>query len=292
MEALLRVEDLTKIYTARSGEKIIANKGLNLEIAQGEILVILGSNGAGKSTLIRQISTELLPTSGTITVAGHDVIREPERVRRVIGVMPQGGNPLLHLGACENLYYFARLKGFTKQEANEECEKMMQRLDLTEYRHRVSLNLSGGIRRRILFGIALLSNPKLLLLDEPTAGQDPLARRNIHTMIKDMIHEGGRSVLLTTHDLFDAHALADRLAILHQGTIRFVGTEDELLTSTNTTNLFDAFFAIIEGVFNNGQASIARHVDHLLDACEVDIVSTNVGSGHDCNHATNILFPV
>lgn len=243
-EPILSINELNKTYRSKYGETK-ANDNISLTLEQGELLVLLGPNGAGKTTLIRQISTELLPTSGSIRVLNHDAVTNPNTIRPLLGVMPQGGSPILHLSTWDNLYYFTRLKGFTSEEAEVRCNELISVLDLDEYRNRVALHLSGGIRRRILFGIAMISNPPLLLLDEPTAGQDPIAKQMIHSMIRETVKKSKQTVLLTTHDLFDVHTLATKIVILHKGKIRFVGSHEDLLLKTNVDNIFDAFLQVI-----------------------------------------------
>lgn len=244
LEPYLSINELNKVYRSKYGDTL-ANDNISLTLEKGELLVLLGPNGAGKTTLVRQISTELLPTSGSIRILNHDVVTDPNTVRPLLGVMPQGGSPILHLTTWENLYYFTCLKGFASEKAKIRCNELISALALEEYRNRVTLYLSGGIRRRILFGIAMISNPPLLLLDEPTAGQDPIAKHMIHSMIKETVEKSKQTVLLTTHDLFDVHTLATRIAILHNGQIRFMGSQEELLSKTNADNLFDAFLKTI-----------------------------------------------
>jgi ABC-2 type transport system ATP-binding protein len=221
----VRVRGLVKQY--RDGTQ--ANRGIDLDVRRGEIVSILGPNGAGKTTFLRQITTELRPTSGTIEIFGMDAVAFPQRVKRTMGITPQEAGVFETLSVREHLELFARLKGLAKQEARNSTAEIIHELDLdAEINKRVG-QLSGGQRRRILIGLALLGSPPLLVLDEPTTGLDPTSRRAVWKVIKRAVTRGA-TVVLSTHYIEEAERLSDRIGIISAGRMIALGTLDELLS--------------------------------------------------------------
>ncbi len=163
---------------------IWANRDISLTAEQGEVLGILGPNGAGKTTLVRQITTELRPTSGEIHVLGHDVFAEPSAAKYHLGVMPQEANLFEYLTVSQHLRIFGKLRGLSRKEARSRAEELIEELNLHEHRNVLTMRLSGGLRRRVLVGIAVLARPQLLVLDEPTTGLDTQARRNLWSLLR------------------------------------------------------------------------------------------------------------
>ena len=219
----LAVRNLNKRYTKGPW----ANKDINLEIGPGEVLGILGPNGAGKTTLVRQITTELLPTSGEIEVLGHDVIKEAMTVKANMGVMPQEVALFDYLTVHQHLTIFGKLRGLSPPNARLRADELMAELGLVPQRNVITRKISGGMRRRLLVGIAALAKPALMVLDEPTAGLDPEARRTLWSLIREYRGQGS-SVLLTTHYMEEAETLCDRVGIILDG---------ELLALDTVTNL-------------------------------------------------------
>ncbi|AKA74338.1 ABC transporter ATP-binding protein [Saccharolobus solfataricus] len=203
---VIEVNNVWKAYG-----KIIANEDITMRVKEGEIVALLGPNGAGKTTLVKQIYGELTPTKGEIRVLG----KKPtdSHVKKFLGVIPQECEPYGDLTVWDNIYYMGRLKGVNKDEIRKRGEELLERLDLTSKRNTLARDLSGGLKRRTLIAMALVNNPKLLILDEPTTGLDPEARREVWEILLNMRKEG-QSMLLTTHYLDEAERLADRIYFL------------------------------------------------------------------------------
>jgi len=222
--AAIRVCGLVKQY--RNGTE--ANRGIDLEVRRGELVSILGPNGAGKTTFLRQITTELRPTSGSVEIFGVDAIAEPQQAKRAMGITPQEAGVFETLRVREHLELFGGFKGLARHEARRSATEIIHELDLdTEANKRVG-DLSGGQRRRILIGLALLGNPPLLVLDEPTTGLDPVSRRAVWNVIRRRVTDGC-TVLLSTHYIEEAERLSDRVGIISAGKMIAIGTLHELL---------------------------------------------------------------
>lgn len=221
----VRVRGLVKQY--RDGTE--ANRGIDLDVRRGEILSILGPNGAGKTTFLRQITSELLPTSGSIEIFGLDAIALPQQVKRKMGITPQEAGVFETLTVQEHLELFARLKGLAKAEARKSTTEVIHQLNLEKEKHKRVGELSGGQRRRILIGLALLGSPPLLVLDEPTTGLDPVSRRTTWEVIRKAVGRGS-TVILSTHYIEEAEQLSDRIGIISEGRMIALGTLDEHLS--------------------------------------------------------------
>ena len=225
-DAPLVVRDLHKQY--RGG--IRANEGISFSAHLGEILGILGPNGAGKTTLVRQITTELLPTSGQVRVLGHDVVTEPTTVKSLLGVVPQEAQLFEYLTVRQHLRIFGKLRGLSRRDAGPRAEELIEELSLHEHRDVGVDKLSGGLRRRVLIGIAALARPPVMVLDEPTTGLDPHARREVWSLLR-RYRDGGATVLLTTHYMEEAEALCDRVGIIQRGRLLALDTVPNLRAS-------------------------------------------------------------
>ena len=220
----VRARGLVKRY--KDGTE--ANRGIDLEVRRGELISILGPNGAGKTTFLRQLTTELLPSSGSVEIFGVDAIAAPRRAKQMMGITPQEAGLFQSLTVREHLELFARLKNLPKGEARAAATEVIESLGLiSEARKRIS-TLSGGQRRRILIGLALLGHPPLLVLDEPTTGLDPSSRRAVWGVIRRTVTDGA-AVILSTHYIEEAERLSDRIGIIAQGRLIAFGTLDELL---------------------------------------------------------------
>jgi ABC-2 type transport system ATP-binding protein len=204
-----------------------AVRGVDLHVAAGQIFGFLGPNGAGKTTTLRMLATLLPPTSGTATVAGADLLREPQLVRQRIGYVSQGGSSYeLETGRRE-LVLQGRLYGMSKTEAVARAQELLVALDIADAGDRPTKTYSGGMRRRLDIGLGMVHRPQILFLDEPTTGLDPQARARMWDEVRRLRH-GGTTVFLTTHYLEEADALCDRLAIIDHGRIVAEGTADAL----------------------------------------------------------------
>ncbi len=226
MPVAVSAHDLTKVFA----DGRVANKGVTLDIAEGEIFAILGPNGAGKTTFVRQVTTELLPTSGSILVFDIDVTKDARKVTPFLGVVPQEIQPYGDLTVYEHVYYLARLRGLSKPIAQEETSRVLGELELSDCRDKLVGLLSGGLKRRTILASALTGNAKLLVLDEPSSGLDPGARRNLWTVLRKKANEG-RTILLTTHYVEEAEAIADRVAIFNNGSVVVVDKPEKIKSS-------------------------------------------------------------
>jgi ABC-type multidrug transport system ATPase subunit len=221
----VRVRGLVKRY----GDGTEANRGIDLDVRRGEVVSILGPNGAGKTTFLRQLTTELRPTAGRVSVFGLDAVAEPLRAKRLMGVTPQEAGVFESLTVREHFEFFARFKRLSKREARAAAHAVIAELGLVAETNKRVGALSGGQRRRILIGLALLGRPPLLVLDEPTTGLDPSSRRAVWKVIRRAVAEGA-TVILSTHYMEEAERLSDRVGIIAAGRLIAFGTLDELLS--------------------------------------------------------------
>jgi len=220
----VRVRQLVK----RHKDGTEANRGIDLDVRRGEVFVLLGANGAGKTTFLRQLTMELRPTSGQIEIFGRDATTHRARVKRMMGVVPQDAGLFESLTVLEHLQWFARLKGLAKCQARCAAVETMEELGLVAETRKQVGALSGGQRRRVLVGLALLGRPPLLLLDEPTTGLDPASRRAVWTALNRAVHEGA-TVVLSTHHIDEAERSSDRIGIFSHGRLITSGTATDLL---------------------------------------------------------------
>lgn len=236
---MIRVEAVTKRYGA-----LPALDGLDLSIEAGEAFGLLGPNGAGKTTLVRLLATLASPDAGRLTVGGHDTVAAAAQVKRMIGVVFQENNLDRDLTPRQNLTFHARLHKIAAAEAA--VAAMLDRLGLIERADRPVNGLSGGMRRRLVIGRALLTGPSVLLLDEPTTGLDPAIRRELWALIRD-IRDRGCTVILTTHYVEEAESLCDRVGILDRGRLVAGGTPAELTARFGAARLEDVVVALTGG---------------------------------------------
>ncbi len=219
----IEVRGLSKRY--RTG--LLANDGIDLSIPKGTVFGVLGPNGAGKTTLVRQITGELTPTSGQVRAAGIDILRQPLAAKALMGVVPQEANPYFHLKPREHLAFFGRLHGLERAAAGRRADELLEALGLSEHVGVIALELSGGLKRKLLVGGALMAEPPILILDEPTTGLDPHSRREVWELLGSL-RGRGTTILITTHYMDEAETLCDKVAVIGQGRILAMGTVDEL----------------------------------------------------------------
>ena len=232
----------TRKLTRRFGS-LTAVDGLNLTVEEGELFALLGVNGAGKTTAIRMLCGLLAPTSGDALICGKSVVRETAAVKRLIGVSPQETAVGLHLTVRENLLLMAGLQGCDRQQSREKTEAMLRRLHLDEVADKRAKTLSGGWMRRLSIAMALIGEPRVLFLDEPTLGLDVLIRRELWQVIRSL--KGRTTVILTTHYLEEAQALSDRIGIIRHGHLTALGTAEELMAAAGTDSFEEAFVALV-----------------------------------------------
>jgi len=233
MKTAVSAYDLVKTYPKGKDRAL---DGLSLEVAEGTVLGVLGPNGAGKTTCVRVLSTLLKPDSGTATVAGIDVIKHPDQVRKIIGLSGQYAAVDESLTGWDNLVMFGRLYHLSQSAAKQRATELLEQFHLTESAKRAITTYSGGMRRRLDLAAALIVRPKVLFLDEPTTGLDPRGRLDMWEVIKDLV-AGGATLLLTTQYLEEADQLADRIAVIDHGKVIANGTADELKTQVGGEKL-------------------------------------------------------
>jgi ABC-2 type transport system ATP-binding protein len=233
----IAVENIVKRY----GD-FEAVKGVSFSVSEGEIFGLLGPNGAGKSTLIRMMTTLIPVTSGKAIVAGHNVVDDPDDVRRVIGVIPQALTSDQDLTLEENLIIYAKLYGVPRAQRDKNIEEVLEAVDLVKWRDAQTKTLSGGMRRRLEIARGLVHNPRIFFLDEPTTGLDPVSRIAVWEMLNKLKTTRNLTMLLTTHYMEEADKLCDRIAIVDHGNLVALGTPVELKNSVAGANVVEVRF--------------------------------------------------
>ncbi|MBQ0893603.1 ATP-binding cassette domain-containing protein [Micromonospora sp. U56] len=227
---MIETRGLRKSFRSRAGREtktVDAVRGVNLQVAEGEIFGFLGPNGAGKTTTLRMLATLIEPDGGEATIAGADLRKDPAEVRRRIGYVAQGGSTWNESTAREELVLHARMYGIAKAEAHRRAARALDAFQLTEYADRKCKTYSGGQRRRVEIALGIIHEPKIVFLDEPTTGLDPQSRAHMWDEIRRLRTEG-MTVFITTHYLDEADALCDRIAIMDHGEVVAEGTPAEL----------------------------------------------------------------
>lgn len=237
----IKTINLTKKFGA-----LTAVDNLNLTIENGELFALLGVNGAGKTTTIKMLSCLIKPSSGSAELLGESIKERPHSIKRQINISPQETAVAANLSVLENLELVAGIYGQDRKNARKNAKEMALRFGLSNELSKRSKTLSGGMQRRLSIAMALISNPQILFLDEPTLGLDVLARRELWTSIKSL--KGKVTIILTTHYLEEVESLADRIGVMSYGKLVATGTAEELSQQTGTTNLEDAFVTLAGGV--------------------------------------------
>ena len=217
-------EELSKIY---KGSKVAALDSISLTVRSRQVFTLLGRNGAGKTTFVRICATQMMPTSGKVNVLGYDVITEPRKVRDLISIVPQEGRPLRALTPWDHVFNWLQIRGQNRTDAKFNTKIILENLELYDVKDRPAMNLSGGMKQKILVAMAMATDAQLLFLDEPTIGLDPISRRQVWSAIKKW-KTRGKSILLTTHYMDEAEMLSDRIAIIDRGRLLAGGSMDDL----------------------------------------------------------------
>ena len=223
---------------------ITAVDGLDMEIREGELFSLLGVNGAGKTTTIKMLSCLTPPTEGDAIVGGCSVKREPERVKGLIGVSPQETAVAPALTVKENLELFCGIYGYSREKTVAKIRDISAQFGLEEVLHRKAGNLSGGWQRRVSIAMALIGEPKILFLDEPTLGLDVIARHSLWEIIRGLV--GDVTIILTTHYMEEAEKLSDRIGIMKNGKLLAVGTVEQIKEQAGTKDFESAFISIVK----------------------------------------------
>lgn len=223
---------------------VTAVNKLDLEIKPGELFSLLGVNGAGKTTVMKLLTCLTQPTEGDAMVGGYSILKEPDQVKRLIGVSPQETAVAPNLSVKENLELICGIHGFSKEKTKAKLQELSEQFHLNDVLHRKAGTLSGGWQRRVSIVMALISEPKILFLDEPTLGLDVIARQELWDVIRSL--KGAVTIILTTHYMEEAEALSDRIGIMKNGYLLAVGTVEELNQIAETNDFETAFVRIVK----------------------------------------------
>lgn len=236
----IKINNLSKEY-----KDVVAVNNLSLEIEEGELFSLLGVNGAGKTTTIKMLSTLIRPTSGDAFIYDYSINKDEEKIKDFIDISMQETAIARKLTVEENIDFYGRLSGKNNQELIRIKKYIYDTFDLNKVAKKIASKLSGGWQRKLSIALALISEPKILFLDEPTLGLDVLARRELWKTIKSL--KGKITIILTTHYMEEAEALSDHIGIMKDGKLLFVGDKEELFTETSKDNVEEAFIKIVSG---------------------------------------------
>lgn len=234
----IETNNLTKKFKEKT-----AVHGINLQIKEGELFALLGTNGAGKTTTIKMLSTLILPTDGEIKIEGLDIIKDRQKIKEILNVSPQETAIAPNLSVKENLEFMAGVYQILNKK--EKINELIKIFKLEEVLNQKAKTLSGGWQRKVSIAIALINEPKILFLDEPTLGLDVIARKELWSVIEKL--KGKITIILTTHYMEEAESLSDRVGIMVKGNLVDVGTSEELIKRTGVTKFEDAFVKIATG---------------------------------------------
>ena len=236
----IKINNLVKCY-----KDLVAVDNLNLEIESGELFSLLGVNGAGKTTTIKMLATLTKPTSGDALIYDYSINDNPDKVKEIIDISMQETAIARKLTVEENIDFYAKLSGFSNEQIEENKKEILDSFGLRSVLKKQASKLSGGWQRKLSIALALISKPKVLFLDEPTLGLDVIARRELWKLINNL--KGKMTIILTTHYMEEAEALSDKIGIMKDGKLLFVGTKEQLFAKTNTNTTEDAFIQIVSG---------------------------------------------
>lgn len=236
----IKTNNLRKEY-----KDIVAVNDLNLEIKEGELFSLLGVNGAGKTTTIKMLSTLLKPTSGDASIYDYSINKDENKIKEIIDISMQETAVARKLTVSENIDFYAKLQGLSNEEIKKRKEYIYNAFSLNQVSNKRASKLSGGWQRKLSIALAIVTKPKILFLDEPTLGLDVIARRELWKVINDLKKD--MTIILTTHYMEEAEALSDRIGIMKDGNLLFVGNKEELFNKTNKNNVEDAFIEIVSG---------------------------------------------
>jgi ABC-2 type transport system ATP-binding protein len=237
-EPAITIQNLTKKFEDKT-----ALENLTLQVAKGELFGLLGPNGAGKTTTINILCGLVKPTGGTAKIYSYDIQKEPQKVKELIGVCPQETAIYPYLNGKENLELFGNLYGLSKKAIRERSNMLLAKMGLKEDAKRVTGKYSGGMKRRLSLALALIHDPQIAFLDEPTVAMDPQSRHAVWDFIKDQKIKG-KTIILTTHYMEEAEELCDRVGIIDHGKLIALGAPKELIAKNNVKNLEEVFIQL------------------------------------------------
>jgi len=246
-DIVIKTEGLTKIFEKGKKRQVVALDEIDLEISRGEVFGLLGTNGAGKTTLIRILVGLLTPTEGKAYVLGKEVREDIDFIRQRVGLLPQEAGIYDRLTARENLIYYGGLYGIPEEILNKRADNLLEIVGLHEKRDYQVKGFSGGMKRKVLVARAMIIEPEILFLDEPTTAIDTLGARVVRTMLKKLSSEQMRTIILTTHDLNEVKELCDRVGILNEGKLVAIGKPSELEEKFRAANLEEVFTGLVTG---------------------------------------------
>ncbi len=268
----------TQHLTRRFGQ-LVAVDDLNLSIARGEIFGFLGPNGAGKSTTIRMLCGILRPSEGTGSVGGHDIVKDPERIKRIIGYMSQSFGLYHDLTVSENLAFYSRIYLRDWKKARQKCEEIIETMGFGEYRNQLSAKLSGGWKQRLALACAVVHEPAILFLDEPTAGIDPVSRRVLWDILYDLSQIKGITLFVTTHYMEEAER-CNRIGFIWRGRLVACDSPDNIKKRTMTDELLNLECSDLHRAFE-GLSKAREIIDVNIYGDELHIVVPNAAEGAD-----------
>ncbi len=253
---MIQVQSLTKTYEDPDGQVVQAVADANLTCNSGEIYGLLGPNGAGKTTTLRCLATVLTPTNGTASIAGHDLVTQPDAVRRSIGFLSGTTGLYARLTPRETLRFFGQLHEIPAEQLAERIERLLEMFDMNDYADRPCDRLSTGMKQRVGLARAVVHDPPVVILDEPTSGLDPIVTSTVEQAVKRLA-DAGKCILLSTHSLSQAEDLCARVGVIGQGRVLAEGSIEQLCAQTQTRNLRQAFFALLGHELHDAKAQKA-----------------------------------
>jgi len=270
MDAIIRVNDLTKSYGPN-----LAVDHISFDVKEGEVFGFLGPNGAGKTTTIRMMVGLTQPSSGTALIDGHDILREPVKVKQTIGLVPETSNLYGELTSLENLIYQAELYGVARKERKVRALQLLEEFGLKEHQEKPFQKLSRGLKRRLTIATALIHHPKILFLDEPTTGLDVMSARGLRKLILDS-KKKGLTIFLTTHYIPEAESLCDRIAIIVKGKIRIIDTPQNIRSRVKEMEILEIGLDRIPDPLKNKLLSLDGIEKILIDENRIRFHTENI----------------
>ena len=246
-DPVIRTEELTKIFEKGKKREVIALDKASIEIGRGEVFGLLGPNGAGKTTLIRLLIGLLTPTSGRGWVLGYDIVSEVDEIRPRVALLPQEAGIYERLTARENIIYYGGLYGIPMEELERRTDDLLEVVGLKEKENYQVKGFSGGMKRKVLVARALVIEPEVIFMDEPTTGVDTIGARIVRNMLKRLSSEHNQTIILTTHDLNEVSELCNRVGILNEGKLAAIGKPSELEQKFKAANLEEVFTGLVTG---------------------------------------------